>query len=157
MAKWIAFTLIALLSFMVILLGLGYLLSENEKSTTRLKNQLEQQAQLKKQRQEQSNALDNYTKIITTDTDSETSSQKVDAITLKTFEKTLGNNLTCISVAQCKVVTVKFKNSVCQLASNVIGESQLKKIPTHTLTMDTCPTIGSDSQLSCQQNICTYN
>ncbi len=157
MFKWLAITLIALLGFMVVLLGLGYLLSENEKSTTLLKNQLEQQAHFEKQRKEQSNALDNYTKIIMTGADSETSTQNVDASSMKTFEQTLLNNLTCITVAQCKVVTVKFKNSVCQLASNVIGVSQLKKIPTHTLTMDTCPTIGSESQLSCQQNICTFN
>lgn len=157
MAKWLAITLIALLGFMVVLLGLGYLLSENEKSTTLLKNQLAQQAHLEKQRKEQSNALDNYTKIITTGANSETSSKNADATNMKTFEQALLNNLTCITVAQCKVVTVKFKNSVCQLASNVIGVSQLKKIPTHTLTMDTCPTIGTESQLSCQQNICTFN
>lgn len=157
MAKWFAITLITLLGFMTILLGLGYLLSENEKSTTRLKNQLEQQAQLEKQRKEQSNALDNYTKIITTDSDSQISSKHSETLSMKTFEEIYLNNLTCITVAQCKVVTVKFKNNVCQLASNIIGVSQLKKIPTHTLTMDTCPIIGSESQLSCQKNLCTLH
>ena len=71
------------------------------------------------------------------------------------FENTLINNLTCITLAQCQVVTVKFKNIDCKLASNLIGASQLKKIATQRITMNTCPTVNPQNQLACQQNICT--
>ena len=50
MAKWLTITLIVCAGLLIILLGLGYLLSENEKATTRLKNQLEQEAQLQQQK-----------------------------------------------------------------------------------------------------------
>ncbi len=156
MTKWLVITLLALTGFMVIMLGLGYLLSENEKATTLLKNQLEQQAQLAQQKTDQSNALDNYTNIITTGIDSKASAKQADAKIMKSFEQTLLNNLTCMTVAQCQVESVKFKNTDCHLASNIIGVSQLKKIATEAININTCPIVPSDSQLACQQNICTF-
>lgn len=152
MKKWLVITLIALTTFMVILLGLGYLLSENEKSTTLLKNQLAQEAQLAQEKTRQRNNLNDYPKAVNTDA----AAQKLsDAEIIKTFENTLIKNLTCVTVAQCQVVTIKFKNIDCQLVSNVIGVSQLKKIATQTITMDTCPIVNPQGQLACQQNICT--
>ena len=71
------------------------------------------------------------------------------------FEDTLINNLTCVTIAQCKLVTIKFKNIDCQLASNVIGVSQLKKIATQKVSLDSCPMANQLSELACQQNICT--
>jgi hypothetical protein len=143
MVKWLVITLIALTSLMIILLGLGYLLSENEKATTTLKNQLAQQTQLAQKKPHQRKNISDLPKA-ETDTD-----------IMKAFEKTLVNNLTCVTLAQCQVVTVKFKNIDCKLASNVIGASQLKKIATQRINMDTCPIINPQSQLACQQNICT--
>ncbi|ASP47490.1 hypothetical protein [Cognaticolwellia beringensis] len=152
MAKWLAITLFTMICFMVILLGLGYLLSENEKTTTVLKEQLAQQTQLNQKKIDQRNNLNAYAKA-------EAVADKVpkqsEAEIMQAFENTLINNLTCVTLAQCKIVTVKFKNTDCKLASNIIGVSQLKKIATHTITMDNCPRVEPQSELACQQNICS--
>ncbi|KXJ56373.1 MAG: hypothetical protein AXW17_13710 [Colwellia sp. Phe_37] len=151
MAKWLTITLIVCAGLLIILLGLGYLLSENEKATTRLKNQLEQEAQLQQQKLEQQRNLSHYnhSDVIEIPLPSD------DKSVMKNFEKTLINNLTCVTIAQCQVLTVKFKNIDCRLASNIIGASLLKKIATKDIAIDQCPTINSAAQLACQQNICT--
>ncbi|MFT5636171.1 MAG: hypothetical protein ACI89T_001628, partial [Cognaticolwellia sp.] len=81
--------------------------------------------------------------------------KQTNAEIMQTFETTLINNLTCVTLTQCLVVTVTFKNINCKLASNVIGASQLKKIATNTITMDSCPIVTPNSQLACQQNMCS--
>lgn len=154
MAKWLAITLFALICFMVILLGLGYLLSENEKSTKVLKVELAQQTQLKQKKTHQRNNLDTYTGE-TSEVNANIVAKQTDAEIMQAFESSLINNLTCVTVAQCQVVTVKFKNISCKLASNVIGASQLNKIATHTITMDNCPSESSPNELACQQNVCS--
>lgn len=151
MAKWVAITLFALTCFMVILLSLGYLLSENEKSTSELKDQLAQQIQLNQKKAHQRNNLNTYNN----DVKGDISPRQTEAEIMKAFENSVINNLTCVTVAQCQVVTVKFKNINCALASNIIGASQLGKIATHTITMDTCPMVSSPSELACQQNMCS--
>ena len=151
MAKWVAITLFALTCFMVILLSLGYFLSENEKSTSELKEQLAQQIQLNQKKVHQQNNLKTYTNNVKADI----APTQTDAEIMQAFETALINNLTCVTVAQCQVVTVKFKNINCNLASNVIGVSQLSKIATHTITMDNCPSVSSPNELACQQNVCS--
>lgn len=150
MYKWAIITLVAVGVFMVILLGLGYLLSENEKSTTLLKNQLAEAAQLSEEKTRQQRNLSDYPPAVNLD-----DLAKTDVNVMKIFEKTLINNLTCVSLTQCKIVTIKFKNINCQLASNIIGASKLKKIATESINMTTCPIINAQSQLACEQNICT--
>ncbi|MFT6508187.1 hypothetical protein [Colwellia polaris] len=151
MAKWVAITLFALTCFMVILLSLGYMLSENEKSTTELKEQLAQQIQLNQKKVHQRNNLKTYTSNVQADI----APTQTDAEIMQAFESALINNLTCVTVAQCQVVTVKFKNTHCTLASNIIGASQLSKIATQTIAMDNCPSVSSPHQLACQQNVCS--
>jgi len=155
MTKWLVISLITLLGFMVMLLGLGYLLSENEKATTLLKKELAQEAQLAQKKSAQSQHFNDYTKVITTADDESTTASQRNAQVNKAFEQTLLNNLTCVTVAQCQLVTIKFNNIDCQLASNVIGAAQLKKIATQTISIDTCPIVAAESELACQQNICT--
>ena len=55
MLKWIIITGVVLLGFLTILLGLGYLLHENEKETTLLKQQLDQVANSSQPEKPQSN------------------------------------------------------------------------------------------------------
>ncbi len=154
MLKWLIITLIALSGLMVILLGLGYLLAENEKSSTLLKNQLALEAQLQEEKLQQKRNLSEYSKIITTN-DSKVTSKQTNANIMALFEDTLINNLTCVTIAQCKLVTIQFKNIDCQLASNIIGVSQLKKIATQQISLDSCPMANQPSELACQQNVCT--
>jgi hypothetical protein len=127
------------------------LLSENEKSTKVLKVELAQQTQLKQKKTHQRNNLDTYTGEV----NANIVAKQTDAEIMQAFESALINNLTCVTVAQCQVVTVKFKNISCKLASNVIGASQLNKIATHMVTMDNCPSVNSPNELACQQNVCS--
>tara|TARA_R110000737_G_scaffold89824_3_gene122290 strand:+ start:662 stop:1102 length:441 start_codon:yes stop_codon:yes gene_type:complete len=140
---------------MAILLGLGYLLSENEKATTLLKNQLAQEAQLAQEKIRQGTNHSDYSPMATSAADTKLAPKVINTEIMKSFENTLINNLTCVTLAQCQVVTIQFKNISCKLASNIIGASQLKKIATQTITMNTCPSVNPPSQLACQQNICT--
>lgn len=163
MIKWLIITLVVITVFMTILLGLGYLLSENEKSSTELKNQLEHEAFAKQEEVKQRRNLSHYSQDLSVDGSVNSIAQATEKLALQStsteiidrFEKTLINNLTCVSIAQCQVITVKFKNINCQLASNIIGVSQLKKIATNAVNLSTCPFISEQSQLACKQNICT--
>ncbi|SEK99385.1 hypothetical protein SAMN05216262_104190 [Colwellia chukchiensis] len=148
MIKWLVITVVTLVGFMIILLSLGYLLKENEQATRLLQQQLMQQAQ-----PQQSKALKGQTQI-TTDNGkvSVVLAQSTDTL-LQTFNETLVSNLTCVSVEQCQLLRVAFKNTTCQFASNSIGAAKLKKLATDTIEMANC-TMQSSSQLVCQQNLC---
>ena len=159
LAKWLLIIFVVLTAFMVILLGLGYLLKENEKSTTALKAQLEQELHaenLKQERREQK-ALLQYTSVakVSQQSASHSSSEKANQQVIKQFQQTVINNLTCVTTQQCQVVNVKFNNISCPVAINSIGASQLKKLPTATIDMPACSSVGEQQvNLSCQQNIC---
>lgn len=159
MRKWLAITLIVSTGFFVILLGLGYLLSENEKATTLLKKKLEQEAKLAQGISPKRDNKSHYRKMLSVIDNSQevskTAPKQVDAKIKKVFEHTLINHLTCVTVAQCQVVAIQFKNINCQVASNIIGASILKKIATQSFDMDACPSENPQSKLACQQNICT--
>lgn len=180
MTKWLIITLFTVTGFMVVLLGLGYLLSENEKTTTQLKNELALEAQLAQQKASQRKNLNDYP-ITVTAADGSTivpqiislkprsslsttvSAGEHDSIETATdeqvmqqFENTFINNLTCVTSTQCQTITVSFKNKTCTLASNLIGASQLKKIATKRISLDNCPLENSQNPLVCQQNICTF-
>lgn len=151
MAKWVAIALFVLTCFMVVLLSLGYLLSENEKSTSEFKVQLAQQTQLNQEKIRQRNNLKAYTDEVKADI----TEIQTDTEIMQAFETSLINNLTCVTVAQCQVLTVKFKNINCTLASNTIGAAQLSKIATHTIKIDNCPSASASSKLACKQNVCS--
>ena len=151
MAKWVAISLFVLTCFMIVLLSLGYLLSENEKSTSEFKVQLAQQTQLNQEKVRQRNNLNAYTDEVKADI----TAMQTDSEIMQAFESTLINNLTCVTVAQCQVITVKFENINCTLARNTIGALQLSKIATHVITMDNCPSVSSSSELACKQNVCS--
>lgn len=73
---------------------------------------------------------------------------------IERFQQTVINNLTCVTTQQCQVVNVIFNNISCPVAINSIGAAQLKKIPTTSIDMATCPDINKQTNISCQQNIC---
>jgi hypothetical protein len=160
MRKWLAITVLVLAGFTAILLGLGYLLNENEKSTTVLKAQLEQASQAEKVRQERIRQR----KTIADDTQQLVKNSKPKSITdiaenirvLGQFEQIVVSNLTCISVQQCQVAKVSFNNTDCSVAINNIGAFLLKKLETQSTMIAICPKSSPQVLLSCQQNICAF-
>ena len=159
MRKWLMAIVVVLAGFMVILLLLGYLLNENEKSTTVLKTQLEQESQAEQQRQEKIRQR----KILTYSSQPSVTPKTQDKMIASTnkavvdqFTQIVINNLTCISKQQCQVALVSFKNSTCSVAINHIGASLLKKLNTKSSVISACPKAMEQANLSCQQNICTF-
>lgn len=152
-------TVVVLAGFMVILLLLGYLLNENEKSTTILKTQLEQESQAEQQRQEkirQRKSLTYSSQAAIASKAQEKQVTTTNKVLIEQFEQIVINNLTCISKQQCQVALVSFKNSVCSVAINHIGASLLNKLNTKSSVISACPKAMEQSNLSCQQNICTF-
>lgn len=160
MIKWLAITLLVFAGFMAILLGLGYLLNENEKSTTVLKAELEQASQAEQARQERirqrATVSDDTQQPVNTAKPKNMPNIAENIQVVEQFEQKVINNLTCISVQQCQVVKVSFKNANCSVAINNIGASLLKKLKTKSKIIAACPKTSPQANLSCQQNICTF-
>ncbi len=160
MIKWLTITLIVVVGFMIILLGLGYLLNENEKSTTVLKAQLEQQALAEKERQQrikQRSMLTDYNQPKTSNSVKSRSNHDLDKKVIADFKKVVIENLTCVSSQQCQVTTVHFKNVACAVAINNIGASLLAKLPTKNSALTSCPEVSTQAKLICQNNLCTLH
>lgn len=160
MRKWLMITMLVLSGFVAILLGLGYLLNENEKSTAALKKQLEEASQaetIRRERTRERKTIANGMQQPVEVSKSKSITNITDGIrVVKQFEQIVVRNLTCISVQQCQVIKVNFKNIDCSVAINNIGASLLKKLKTQYTTLATCPKSSPQVLLSCQQNICAF-
>jgi hypothetical protein len=158
MWKWLLITLIVVIGFLVVLLGLGYLLKENERATTVLKQQLDQQAQYQQKKTTQRQLL------ITSTTDAPVqrllekqhfTPDKNTKLVVEQFQKIVIENITCVSSTQCVIAKVTFANVDCHVAINSIGASLLSKLKTSKYPIDNCPEFIEGNTLSCQQNVCT--
>lgn len=156
MMKWIVITVIVLLGFLSILLGLGYLLKENEKETTILKQQLEQiksdspteNPQANKSRATQ--LSDNLASF-----NEQREKFKQAEVNTALFKSTLVSNLTCVDDQQCTLYDANFKNASCHVAVNGIGATLLSKIDIQQAYIPGC-TLQNDTQKAvCQNNLCT--
>jgi len=156
MLKWLTITLIAVIAFLSILLGLGYLLKEHEISTTHLKQQLDQERAAKKvKNQQKQQKLNTIVETPLTGVVANTmkSSRKNSSLTK---QKILIENLTCTSKKQCVLVDIEFSNLQCTFAINTIGASLLAKTTEDLSSVGKCLRYPKNSQLSCQSNLCTF-
>ena len=146
--KWFCITLVVLLIGAIVLLFLGYLLKENETTTTNLKERLEQEAY---QQQEKANRQ-------LAQTVNKTS-------TLSAFEKSqqqiIFDHLDCQSDKQCFLVHTNSESIGCLAAVNTLGTTILLKIaPTNenkTLSSNRCEQeYAKQDKLfaQCQDNRC---
>lgn len=116
MYKWLTIIGIVCIGFIVVLLGLGYLLKENEVATTALKQKLEQENLL-------NNNNKNTSKAVLTFVDN----KQAESNFLNKQKNIIVSNLTCTSSAQCVIVNTKQPEFGCLVAINVIGASMLDK------------------------------
>ena len=65
-------------------------------------------------------------------------------------------NLTSTSTKQSVLVDIEFKDLNCTFAINTIGASLLVKSGDVSSSVGKCPSYPKKSQLSCQNNLCTY-
>jgi hypothetical protein len=155
MFKWLTITLVAIVVFVTLLLGLGYLLKEHETATTLLKQELDQQRAQAKAKQERKHAR--FKSTLTSQSNTSSSFTSTSAKTLSSNkQQILLENLTCTSAKQCVLIDIKFKDLSCVFAINTIGASLLTKVADDLSSVDKCPDYPENSQLSCELNICTY-
>jgi flagellar biosynthesis component FlhA len=158
MLKWLTITLIAVVVFVTLLLGLGYLLKEHEAETTQLKHQLDQTRAEKKAKEERRKSKKTLNSIIETSlievVDKTTKYRRKSRPSLK--QKILIKNLTCASTKQCVLVDIKFSDLTCTFAINTIGASLLAKTGNDLSSVGKCPSYPRNSQLSCLNNLCSY-
>lgn len=156
MLKWIIITGVVLLGFLTILLGLGYLLHENEKETTLLKQQLDQVANSSQPEKPQSNKSSTTQLPDSLESFSEKREKfKQAEANTALFKSTLVSNLTCVDDQQCTLFDANFKNAFCHVAVNRIGATLLSKIDIQRAYIPGC-TLQSDAQKAvCQNNLCT--
>ena len=154
MLKWLTITLIALVVFFTLLLGLGYLLKEHEVATTHLKNQLDQE-RADNRAKENKRALNSIIETSLVEVVEKTSKYSRNTSRL-VKQKILLKNLTCSSTKQCVLVDIQFSDVNCSFAINTIGASLLAKTGDFSSSVGKCPSYPKKSQLSCQNNLCTY-
>ncbi|TWX51116.1 hypothetical protein [Colwellia hornerae] len=157
MLKWLTITLIAVVVFITILLGLGYLLKEHEIATTHLKQQLDQERAAQKSKEKRNK----YRLNTIIETSLVKVAAKTNTLTSKPLpsvkQKILLENLTCSSKKQCVLVNISFGELACAFAINTIGASLLAKTAEEVNSVIKCPRYPNNSQLSCQHNLCTYS
>ena len=154
MLKWLTITLIALVVFFTLLLGLGYLLKEHEVATTHLKNQLDQE-RADNRAKKTKRALNSIIATSLVEVVEKTSKYSRNTSRLVKQEILL-KNLICSSTKQCVLVDIKFSDVDCLFAINTIGASLLAKTGGVSSSVGKCPSYPKKSQLSCQNNLCTY-
>jgi len=156
MVKWLTITLIAVVAFISILLGLGYLLKEHEISTTQLKRELDQErAQLKAKEARKQQTFETIIERPLIDGATNVSLPAAEHLpSIK--QKILIKNLTCSSVKQCVLVDINFADLQCRFAVNTIGASILANSADDLSSVGKCPSYPKNSQLSCLNNICSF-
>jgi hypothetical protein len=154
MLKWLTITLIALVVFFTLLLGLGYLLKEHEVATTQLKHQLDQE-RAENTAKENTQTLNSIIETSLVEVVEKTSKYtRNTSHSIK--QQILIKNLTCSSTKQCVLVDIEFTDLKCLFAINTIGASLLAKSGDVSSSVGKCPSYPKKSQLSCQNNLCTY-
>ena len=154
MLKWLTIILIAVLVFLILLLGLGYLLKEHKVATTQLKYQLDRERaeQTVKEAKQPLNSIIETSLVEVVEKTTKNSKK----ISRSIKQNILIKNLTCASSKQCVLVEIEFKDLNCTFAINTIGASLLVKSVDVSSAVGTCPSYPKNSQLSCQNNLCTY-
>jgi len=160
MIKWLVISLVVFLGFFIVLLGLGYLLQENEKSVTVLKSQLDQQRSLQEKKQQKQAKIQSTLSAHSSDLIVEYQQSSVELIEKKADEDVnsalviISKNLTCVSVEQCVLVKTTLVNESCFVAINTIGAAKLAKLEDSENQENFCPEVIEKPLLSCQKNLC---
>jgi len=151
--KWLIITVIVLSFFLMVLLGLGYLLKENEEKTNQLKVTLNQEALLKQEKEARKQArfqvkpVDSLTQRLTV---FEQSQQKI-----------IANNSSCDTPKDCLVLHTNSQALGCIVAVNSTGIAILLKTASEQkaakLQTNDCQQVYSQEKilpLVCQNNTC---
>lgn len=147
MYKWLTITGIVCLGFIVVLLGLGYLLKENEVAVTALKRQLDEQQSKVAQKNSPTAHL--------TFVDKE--QEALDK--LAQYKNIITKNVTCTSANQCVLINTQETSLGCLVSVNTIGAALLMKAinkasENNVITNPQCEPFDKNLGNICQHNIC---
>lgn len=149
MYKWLSIMGIVCIGFIVVLLGLGYLLKENKITTTELKQKLEQENLL-------NNSNKNTSKAILTFVDNKQDNNDF----VNKQKNIIVSHLTCTSANQCVIVNTKRSEFDCYVAINIIGASILTKTMNNRSQIEVkdteaCGVYSEQNFISeCRSNLC---
>jgi short subunit fatty acids transporter len=129
--KWLTITLIVLVTFLIVLLFLGYLLKENETKTTKLKAQLEYEAVQQQEKEKRKN--NPFYNLPSSLSSLEKSKQKI-----------ISDNLSCQTEKQCFLIYTHSQALGCIVAVNATGAAILLKTSSDSVQQQS-------SRLYCQQ------
>ncbi|MDG1750493.1 MAG: hypothetical protein P8I03_02350 [Thalassotalea sp.] len=146
MIKWLTVSLFVLSIFLIILLGFGVLLNDNEKQHESYNRKLEKT----KRQQKKSNHDENVVTTLISNANLGSNQRKE-----STNLAIVTNNLTCVSDEQCSVVSIDFVDLTCTVAVNLIGEAQLKKAVKDETTIGRCDNSIQESKAVCFDNFCS--
>jgi len=172
--KWLVILLVVLSAFLVILLGLGYLLKEHEIETTALVEKIAKEEQLLAQKKAKQHiekqsikhdtdnagvfviisdheiALDQLPQYI--------ESRKNENVLLSAWQQKqniIRQNLICQSELQCSLIDIQPRGSSCIVAINQIGALMLAKVKAKENTTEhSCTYHPKNSQAVCLNNLC---
>ncbi|WP_448211775.1 hypothetical protein [Colwellia sp. MEBiC06753] len=155
LVKWLIIAIIVITVLSVILLGLGYLLAENERKT-KAYHANSQQKQLTASSEPQ--ALVKPTSLAPEDTKQLSNETMIthSSVQAKKIKRIILENLVCSDVSQCVATNIGVKALGCVVATNKIGASLLAKQVLPTASAE-CVTGELQPVLVCQQNICSIN
>lgn len=152
--KWLLITAIASIFFITILLGLGYLLKENEETTSQLKTKLNQEALIQQKNEARKQALFRV----------KPSSPTTEKLTVfeQSQQEIIRNNLGCNSEKDCLLLHTNNHNLGCIVAVNTKGVAILLRTATEKSEIKraehSCQQAYSQEivpTLACQNNTCT--
>jgi hypothetical protein len=153
--RWLIIAVIVLVLFLAVLLGLGYLLKENEDVTHQLIIKSAQNAQLKQNKEARRQALFKIkpTPILTQKLTSFEQSQ----------QKIITENISCESTKECFLVHTNSKTLGCIVAVNATGVVILLKTVSEEAFIKTSANDCQQDYLqesvlisSCKNNTCSY-
>ncbi len=141
MLKWFVISLLVILVFISILLGLGKLLHDNEQRVTQVKAQ-----------RVTPQSVQQVTDALADESSSDDESTALD--NRQKIAEIITTNLTCVNDQQCVVVDAQFADVSCQLAINTIGAAILAKASLTETRMGSCPTKREHASAVCHANVC---
>ena len=157
--KWLVIACLVLSVLLIVLLALGYLLSENEKKTRALMGESHQLESIEEQPTR--NPIPAQVPSIETAELSDADHQLVKQLKqlkaqqqLLQVKQTIINNLVCQDVSQCRFVDTGSIELGCVVAVNSIGASMLDKL-TFKRRDSECEEQISQLSLTCHHNICS--
>ena len=154
--KWVTIATIALAVITLILLGVGYMLSENEKETRALKEKIDERAIAESKVRTRADILAarNSSLVKPVMPKSAKPMPRLPVVDDLLAKQVIANNLVCQDISQCELFDTGRTSLGCVVAVNGIGLSQLNRLNFGGKEAE-CEETITNVQATCHHNICS--